>query len=298
MTEANEQAATRHVAAKAAAEARDSRTHRRIYAGFALLVVGLLMLAGLWVTSLARTADLESQVSGLSNESTQLASDGQKLATQVRSLGAVPVVQPPTSTGTAGPTGPRGETGAAGRGIASTQIAGGHLIVAYTDGITTDLGPVSGANGRDGATGPAGRSITATTITGGHLVVSYSDGATADVGAVVGKDGAPGPSGAPGRGVSAVTINSASHLIVTYTDGSTADAGQVPSGPPGEPGPSGQPGPPGPAGPQGSPPSSWTWTDELGRQQTCTRSGGTDASPTYSCSTAAPVKTAPKKAGP
>lgn len=65
-------------------------------------------------------------------------------------------------TGKSGRPGENGETGAqgpAGRGIASTEISeSGHLIVTYTDGTSTDLGPVIGPQGVQGEPGPAGPS--------------------------------------------------------------------------------------------------------------------------------------------
>ncbi len=51
------------------------------------------------------------------------------------------------------------------------------------------------------------------------------------------------------------------------------------------PGPAGPAGETGPAGAQGAPPASWSWPDPLvpGVTHQCTRSGGTNADPTYSC---------------
>ena len=142
------------------------------------------------------------------------------------------------------------------RGIASTSIDNGHLVVAYTDGTRRDLGPVTG---RDGATG---RSIIATTVQGVDLLVIYSDGTRDTVGRIVGpagpqgEPGADGQDGADGRGVAAVDT-AGGRLVVTYTDGSTADVGPLPPGPQGEKGEQGEkgdrgePGAPGPDCPDG-----------------------------------------------
>lgn len=266
----------------AAADARDTRAHRWMFAAAAVAILGIVGLGAAWIAEASATSALQAQVSDLTDRGNQTAVIAQQLAGQVRSLGGTPTVQPP-SPGLQGPQGVPGAAGPAGRGIASTQLSAGHLVVTYTDGTTNDLGQVAG---------PAGRGITGTTINGQHLIVSYSDGQTADVGAVVGHDGTQGPAGPTGtngtngRGVESVTINGSSHLIVTYTDGTTSDAGQLPPGPQGPAGPTGRQGP---AGPQGAPPSSWTWTDELGRTQSCTRSGGTDAQPTYTCTASPPT---------
>lgn len=108
---------------------------------------------------------------------------------------------------------------------------------------------VPGAAGATGATGPRG-----------------------DIGlpGQTGPQGPPGPTGADGA------------------TGATGTAG--PSGVQGDPGPAGPQGPAGatgatgPAGTDGQPPLSWTYTDALGIQYTCTRTDPFDpAAPTYTC---------------
>lgn len=54
-------------------------------------------------------------------------------------------------------------------------------------------------------------------------------------------------------------------------------------------GPAGPAGPQGPAGRDGSPAESSTFTYPDGSTQTCTRSGGSDTAPTYSCTTSMPT---------
>src|SRR5690606_4812227 len=56
------------------------------------------------------------------------------------------------------------------------------------------------------------------------------------------------------------------------------------------PPPAGSAGPPGPAGPPGAPPDSFTFSFD-GEPQTCSRLGGSDAAPTYTCS--APASSTP-----
>lgn len=163
----------------------------------------------------------------------------QQLSSQVRSLGATPVVAAPAPV-----VGPQGTAGQNGVSITGTRITGGHLIVAYDDGHSQDVGRVVGA---DGATGKDGRGITGTTVTDGHLIVAYSDHTTADLGGIV------GPKGDDGRGVASESISSDYHLIVTYTDGTTSDIGALPAGPAGAQGQQGQQGAKGDKGDQGDP---------------------------------------------
>lgn len=75
--------------------------------------------------------------------------------------------------------------------------------------------------------------------------------------------------------------------------GERGDPGETgPQGERGEPGLQGEPGadstvpgPEGPAGLPGAPPAAWSWPDPLmpNVTHTCTRSGGTDEAPTYTC---------------
>lgn len=121
--------------------------------------------------------------------------------------------------------------GADGRGIATTAIADGRLLVTYTDGVVEDKGSVTGDDGA------AGRGIAGSTVTAaGSLVLTYTDGGIEDVGVVVGPEGKAGADGGTGRGVASVTVSPDSRLIVAYDDGTTADAGQLPAGPKGDTG--------------------------------------------------------------
>lgn len=184
---------------------------------------------------------------------------------------------PPTATqvvtgraGTAGDDGQPGADGAAGedgRGIVSTRLEAGRLLVVYSDGQTRDVGPVvgepgdpgvDGEAGQDGVDGDAGRGITGTTVADGRLLVTYTDGATADLGAVVGP---------AGRGIADLDGTSG-RLLVTLTDGEVVDAGPLPPGPRGEPAPAlaGQ-----------------TFRFPDGSERVCDRVGGADTAPVMSC---------------
>ena len=87
-----------------------------------------------------------------------------------------------------------------------------------------------------------------------------------------GADGKPGESGEPGE-TGAQGENG--------QDGAQGPAGET--GPQGPPGQAGADGTNGRDGSDGSPPGSWSWTDRYGDTYTCSRSGGSDGSPTYSC---------------
>jgi hypothetical protein len=224
---------------RAVREARDPAWRRRNWAVVVVLVVAVAV--GTW-----SIVNLYVHTQQNAAEQSMAADAAQRLAEQVRQLGGRPVVQPPTPI--AGTPGAPGQPGAAGRGITGTQITGGHLIVAYTDGRTQDVGQVVG---KAGAAGANGRGITSTSITGGHLMVSYTDHTTADLGVIV------GPKGEPGRSVVSVSASADFHLIIAYSDGTTMDAGPLPAGPPGATGATGatgaqgEKGDPGPACPDG-----------------------------------------------
>lgn len=154
-----------------------------------------------------------------------------------------------------------------GRGIVSTAISDGHLLVTYTDGVVDDVGQVQGA---------PGRGIASTTITDGRLIVTFDGGAVRDLGQVVGPDGADGDDGTdgePGRSIATVGQDDG-RLIITYDDGTTTDAGPLPQGPKGD---------------TGQPPAGWTVAEVDGSTTTCSRADPFDpASPHYRCTNDAP----------
>lgn len=210
-----DEARIEEVVQHAADRARDSQSRRGIWFAFVLLMVGILACA---VALISQHAEIDEL--GMAADAN--ARNAQQLAEQVRGLGGVPIVQPPTP-------GERGETGPAGRGIAGTSIIGGRLLLAYSDGTSEDKGQVVGAAGAPGPQGKEGRGVVGTAIVGGRLVLSYSDSSAEDVGQVVGPAGADGT---PGRSVASVGAIDG-RLMVTYDDGTTQDAGPLPPGPAG-----------------------------------------------------------------
>lgn len=206
----------------AVAAARDDRGHRRIWLAGALMILGILVFATVYLID---RSTLQSTVDQLTARSDSSEAAARALAEQVRALGAAPVVSPPSQP----PPPPA-------RGISGTSITGGRLLVAYTDGKVEDKGVVVGADGKDGTSPPG---IVSSSVVDGALVLRWSDGRTEVAGRVVGEQGAAGAPGADGRGVRSVTV-AEGRLVVTYTDGTTSDAGPVPTGPAGPPGPAGR----------------------------------------------------------
>ncbi|HEY2101484.1 MAG TPA: hypothetical protein VGH72_33810 [Pseudonocardia sp.] len=223
------------------------------------LVLALLFVASLWFVSLAsqtqdhadssdaRVTAVQSQAAPLAGQVQSVCDQGGVAATQLNAAGACTqaskvqsAIEIPGPSGPAGPSGANGSNGQPGRGIASTHLFNGDLIVVYTDGTSADVGTVTGPQGIKGADGKDGRGITGSAIVGTDLVVTYSDGTSSDLGNVVGPAGATGAAGANGANgangtdgsngvsVSSVVLNSAGHMIVTYSDGTTSDAGPVP----------------------------------------------------------------------
>lgn len=247
------------------------RQKRRLAVAAAALLVVLSALTGGFYLAKDRATTATVQRDAASSKATSLAVQIQQACAAGELSGpicgeAAQVVAEPVA-------GPPGNDG---RGIASTRLENGRLVIAYTDGTSVDVGQVSGASGRG---------IASTVVSAGRLLVVYTDGTQTDVGQVV---GAPGAQGVTGRGVTAVAA-SQGRLIVTYSDGTTADAGPLPPGPPGSDGARGAdstvPGPPGPAGADGQPPAGWTYTDSLGVERSCTRDvDSPDSAPTYACS--------------
>ena len=125
--------------------------------------------------------------------------------------------------------------------------------------------PIPGAAGAPGTTGSTG-----------DRGPSGFDGKAG----IAGAPGAVGPSGAPG----ATGVPGASAVAVPGAAGDPGPAGKT-----GAPGPAGATGTPGIPGANGSPAASFSYIGATG-SQTCTRSGGPDTAPTYTCS---PTQTAP-----
>lgn len=144
----------------------------------------------------------------------------------------------------------RERVGAACDTAAQAVVAAPVVAAAARDGRNGAAG-TAGLDGAAGIDGRDGRGITSTAIVAGRLVLTYSDGTTQDVGAVVGADGKAGVDGKPGA-----------------------------DGQPGQPGADGAAGA---AGAPGGLPASYTTFFTDGTSQTCTRSGGDDSAPRYSC---------------
>lgn len=91
--------------------------------------------------------------------------------------------------GTDGTNGVNGINGADGRGILSTAITDGSLVIRYTDGTTENLGIVVGPKGdpgTNGTNGADGISVTNVSVTtDGTVSVSYSDGRTEVAGKII-----------------------------------------------------------------------------------------------------------------
>ena len=236
------------IARRNSPDPNDLRRLRR--RGRVAFIVLALSVAGVLLFS----AYAYSQVTSLSVQQSDAARAAQALSNQVVQLGAKPVASAPSAvTGAQGPAGP---SGTAGRGITSTRVADGDLLVTYSDGDTQNVGPVVGPSGANG------RGIAAVSVASGDLVITYSDGTTSDLGTVVGPMGLQGVAGPTGA--------------------------QGPAGPQGDPGTdgtngtNGADGATGPTGATGPPPAGWTWTDELGTTYNCLPDD-TTPTPHYTC---------------
>jgi hypothetical protein len=103
-----------------------------------------------------------------------------------------------------------------------------------------------------------------------------------------GPQGAPGPQGPPGSDSTVPgpqgPTGPAGPAGANGADGAAGQDGRRgPAGPTGPPGPQGDPGPQGEPGGGSPPPAAYRMTLE-GVDYLCTREGGSDASPTYACS--------------
>lgn len=169
-------------------ETRDiARSHRRLRPQWSKVIRSRVVLIGLLIVvavSLGTIAwhQFSSHASSETNRADQATVSAEQLCEQVRSLGAICVVDPSTlpkgppgdtgATGAAGAPGGTGQTGrtgargATGRGVASIICIDTEWRVQYTDGVIDNsagkcTGPagvngVNGTNGTDGAAGAAG----------------------------------------------------------------------------------------------------------------------------------------------
>lgn len=148
------------VAHGAAVDARHSNAHR-LFVGFGAVVLLGLLLAFWGVVSTRDTASRAAAVAQqLAGQQASAAVAAQQLATQVRQLGATPVVQPPVPV--AGPAGSPGLQGAAGiAGVPGPPGSPGLPGPTGVAGQSGSPGPTgdpgaNGVNGQDGVAGPAG----------------------------------------------------------------------------------------------------------------------------------------------
>lgn len=132
----------------------------------------------------------------------------------------IPEVGPPGPQGTQGVQGLQGIPGLAGRGVSSVQLDGCTLVITYTSGAVSRLGPVCGPPGAVGTPGSPGA--------GGK------DGTDGQPGPA-GKDGKDGTNGTDGRGITSIVLRCDDNpgtplpgdgtvtFAFTFTDGTTQD---------------------------------------------------------------------------
>jgi hypothetical protein len=190
----------------AAADARDTRSHRILYGAAILCVLGILALGALYLSSYLHDRDVQGQLAG----------DVQVLDEQVRSMGGTPRATVPEGIpGAAGAVGRQGERGPTGDAGPSGP--------AGPTGPTGPTGP-GGTPGQSGADGGAGQA--------GAAGASGQPGPTGPSGAPgpSGASGAPGPSGPAGAdGQPPAGWTWTDRLGTTYT--CTRDASSPPSAP-------------------------------------------------------------------
>lgn len=182
----------------------------------------------------------------------------------------------PTVTVTPSASPQRGAAGAPGPGPSSAQIQ--IAVTSYCAASRCGTGPTAAQVAQAVATycrsdgrcrGPAGKTA------------SGSPGADGKDGT----DGAAGASGAPGAPGESATADQVAAAVSTYCGAHNQCAGPAGSDGTSATGAPGSPGAPGASGAPGEPPVSWTYTDSLGDEHTCSRTDPFDASaPTYTCS--------------
>lgn len=150
-------------------------------------------------------------------------------------------------------------TGAPGVGIAyARQLDRCFVEVGLTSGSTSRFGPFCGEQGVPGSTGPTGPT--------GESGAPGSTGPSGETGA----PGATGERGPEGVGIANVTASaSRCYVDITLTSGETRTVGPF----------------------CGPPLGAFTMSGPQIGQQSCTRAGGDDAAPNYSCSAVPPAET-------
>ena len=238
-----------------------STRRRRLWVGAGAAALALLTAAGVVATTATRDT-AEDTAQRLARPSAALCATDRPRA---ESIGTDCILAESVARGdlrgSDGADGEDGSVGAPGRGITSTTVVNGQLVVTFSDGERRVVGPVLGEDGADGADGDPGRGVVATAVVGGRLVVTYSDGDVEDLGTVV------GPAGVGIATVAAVE----GRLLVTLTSGEVVDAGPLPPGPKGD------------RGANAAAPASTTFVFPDGSQRVCERTGGDDVAPVMSC---------------
>lgn len=255
----------RTIVQPAADTARDQHAHRMVYLGFALMALAVVALASLYFGQKATISNLGDRVDGLVSSSNNVASQAQQLGDQVRKLGAVPVVQPPTpapdgpvtTQPAPGPTQAQIDDAVAGYLAAHPPAPGASATPAM---VATAVGDYLGANPPAPGRAPTSTEIAA--AANAYIASHLSD--------FIGPQGSPGdtgPTGAAGPGPSAQQIADAVNSYCNPGAGAVSPCE----------------GPPGQTGPVGPPVASWTYTDALGVEHTCSRVNTDDTAPTYAC---------------
>jgi hypothetical protein len=199
----------------------------------------------------------QEELTSVAQSQQTLGQAAQALQGQVKALGATPVVTvPPTIGPNPGPVSPTVSNADVEAAVASylavhpaasaPQIAS--AIYAYCGQASL---PCKGPTGAEGAVG--------------------AEGSTGDTG-VAGATGSPGADATDTQVEAAVETYCAAHSDCSGPTGATGAQGAT--GPQGDTGA---------AGANGSPPTSWSWRDELGVLHVCTRSNTDDSAPAYSC---------------
>lgn len=252
--------AGRHLKTKVAGIRKYFSTHgRRTMLIVALAVVGVVFLFGsvLWSnlgrdTAQTETQQVTGQLGATVDQRDSEAAKRKQLAADVQAACDAkdltgPVCQKADQAArdpSPGPAGVPGQPGLPG-----------------SPGSPGSVGPI----GPGGAPGPPGESIP-----GQPGAVGQPGQPGAPGQSVTGPAGQPGAAGQPGQSV-------------TGPVGPQGPAGQDGVGSQGAPGPKGDTGEVGPAGPAGAPPGSITLTGVGDATYSCSRSGGPDEAPSYSC---------------
>jgi hypothetical protein len=226
---------TRPLVQHAVDDARDNKAHRLLYLALALVVAGIGALGWLYVAQ-------GQQISRLVDAGNDSAKQSQALASQVRALGATPIVQPAVPA-PAGPTiipGKDGAQGAPGVGIADIRRGDCSVTVQLTDGRSR---LVDNLCGKAGTPGGPGRGIAGVAQDGCFVTVTYSDGSPATrLGSFCGPSGADGKPGVDGQTPPCMSTPAKCQGV----DGKPGTNGA--NGTNGKPGATGPPGPTCPSG--------------------------------------------------